>query len=433
MERPVGLSVMRAYPAAIRTRWENLVTQKLIALLAVSLGATLGVPAPTSAQPTVVSDRNVPIEPGARRETVTEGLVHPWGMAWLPDGAMLVTERPGRLRMVRDGRLVPEPISGVPDVLVANQGGLLDVSVHPKFSENRYVYLTYAHGTTSANRTRLARAKLSPTGEQLTDVTVLFEVSQAKPGAQHFGSRITWLPDDTLLMTVGDGGNAPNSIEGRLSRDYAQDLNSHIGKVIRLRDDGSIPADNPFFGKANARAEVWSYGHRNSQGIAYDTIRRTIWANEHGSLGGDELNRLSKGANYGWPIVSRTRDYRTGQAISPAQSAPGIVDPVLLWEVSVAPSGLAVYDHTAFPQWRGDLFSGSLVSLDVRRLDLDADGKIVGETALRVGQRVRDVRVGPDGFLYVLTDEQAGRLLRYRPNTEQQTAPIALTGAAPPR
>lgn len=402
-----------------------MLARRLAFLLCVSM-PWVSSPALSQGQPTVVSDRNVPIEPGARRETLVEGLEHPWSVAWLPDGAMLITERPGRLRMVKDGRLLTAPIGGVPPVLAENQGGLLDVSVHPKFNENRFIYLTYAHGTTAANRTRLARAKLSSDGAQLTDLQVLFEVSHAKPGAQHFGSRIAWLPDQTLLLTVGDGGNAPNAIEGRLSRDYAQDLNSHIGKVIRLRDDGSVPTDNPFVGRTNVKPEVWSYGHRNSQGIAYDPVRRQVWANEHGSLGGDELNKVVKGANYGWPIVSQTRDYRTGQPISPARSAPNVSDPALLWEVSVAPSGLAIYDHTAFPQWRGDLFSGSLVSLDVRRIDLDAAGKIVGETALRIGQRVRDVRVGPDGFVYVLTDERSGRLLRFIPTSTPQTAPIAL-------
>ncbi len=383
---------------------------------------------------TLVSDRNVPVEPGARREVVADGLEHPWAMAWLPDGAMLVTERPGRLRLVRDGRVDPTPIAGVPAVFAQNQGGLLDVALHPRFAENRLVYLTYSHGTTEANRTRVARGRLVE--HRLEDVEVIFEVGQAKPGGAHFGSRLAWLPDGTLLVSIGDGGNPPTSLDGRFIRENAQDLSSHLGKIVRLRDDGTVPPDNPFGGRSGVAPGLWSMGHRNIQGLAVDRARGAVWATEHGSLGGDELNRVSAGANAGWPVVSRTRDYRTGQPVSAETTRQGMLDPVLLWEVSVAPSGLAVYDGAAFPQWRGDLFSGSLVSLDVRRLDLDESGAILGETALRVGQRVRDVRQGPDGFLYVLTDERAGRLLRFVPDAAGQTAPVAMpnrTSEAAPR
>lgn len=375
---------------------------------------------------TVVSDRNVPVERGARRETVVEGLEQPWGMAWLPDGTLLVTERPGRLRAIRDGRLEPQPVAGVPAVLAHGQGGLLDVAVHPRFADNALVYFTYAHGTPEANRTRVARGTL--VGRELRDVRTIFEVSQAKQGGSHFGSRLAWLPDGTLLVSIGDGGNPPASLDGRLIRENAQDRASHLGKVVRLRDDGTPAADNPFAREQGAAPAVWTLGHRNVQGLAYDRLRGVVWATEHGALGGDELNRLEAARNYGWPVVSRTREYVGGAPVGKQAPRDGTTEPALLWEVAVAPSGLAVYDGSAFPQWRGDLFSGSLMSADVRRLDLDDAGRIVGETALRVGARVRDVRVGPDGLLYVLTDERAGRLLRYLP----ESAPASATPAAPP-
>lgn len=375
---------------------------------------------------TVVSDRNVPIEPGARRETVVEGLENPWSMAWLPDGALLVTERPGRLRIVRDGKLDPKPVAGVPAVFAQGQGGLLDVAVHPRFADNRLVYLTYSDGTAEANRTRVARGEL--VGGELRDVRTIFEVARPKPGAQHFGSRLAWLPDGTLLVSIGDGGNPPTALDGRLIRENAQDPSSHLGKVVRLRDDGSVPPDNPWVDEAGAQPALWTLGHRNVQGLAYDPLRRVVWATEHGALGGDELNRLAAGANYGWPAVSRTREYRGGAPVGSSAPKAGMTEPALLWEVAVAPSGLAVYAATAFPQWRGDLFSGSLAGADVRRLDLDDAGRIVGETAIRIGARVRDVRVGPDGFLYVLTDERSGRLLRFVPDAP---APAAAPAAAP--
>jgi glucose/arabinose dehydrogenase len=378
-------------------------------------------PVPAMPEGTVLSARNVPIERGARREVVVEGLEHPWGLAFLPDGTALVTERPGRLRVVRDGALVAEPVTGVPTVLAQNQGGLLDVVAHPRFAENRLIYLTYAHGTAEANTTRVARARF--TGSALENLEVIFETHRAKPGTSHFGSRLAWLPDGTLLVSIGDGGNPPTMLDGAFIREKAQDVTTHFGKILRLNDDGSAPADHPFADATPAKG-VWSIGHRNIQGLTYDPLRKAVWATEHGSLGGDELNRVRAGNNHGWPVVSLTRDYVTAQPVGEATQRAGMTDPVLLWDTSVAPSGLTLYTGSAFPQWQGDLFSGSLVSLDVRRIDLDDSGAIRGETALRVGQRVREVEVGPDGFLYVLTDEKAGRLMRFVPATAA-TAPAA--------
>ena len=390
----------------------------ILTLFASALTSTAA-PLPAMPEGTVLSARNVPIERGARREVVVEGLEHPWGLAFLPDGTALVTERPGRLRIVRDGALVAAPVAGVPAVFAQNQGGLLDVVAHPRFAENRLIYLTYAHGTAEANTTRVARARFD--GAALQNVEVIFETNRAKPGSSHFGSRLAWLPDGTLLVSIGDGGNPPTMLDGAFIREKAQDVTTHFGKILRLNDDGSAPREAPF---ANAAKGVWSIGHRNIQGLTYDPLRKAVWATEHGSLGGDELNRVRAGHNHGWPVVSLTRDYVTAQPVGTATQRAGMTDPVLLWDTSVAPSGLTLYTGSAFPQWQGDLFSGSLVGLDVRRIDLDDSGAIVGETALRIGQRVREVEVGPDGFLYVLTDEKAGRLMRFVPATAA-TAPAA--------
>lgn len=355
--------------------------------------------------------------PRVRTATVVEGLEHPWSMAWLPDGAMLITERPGRLRIVRDGVLDPNSIAGVPDVFASRQGGLMDVSVHPQFAQNRFIYLTYAHGTEEANRTRVARARLD--GRSLTDVQVIFEVTQPKPGGQHFGSRIAWLPDGTMLVSIGDGGNPPVELEGNLIRQQAQSLQSRLGKIVRLNDDGSIPPDNPFVNAGGAQRTrsdraVWSYGHRNIQGLAVDAATNRVWATEHGARGGDELNLVQAGQNYGWPIVTHSREY-SGGIISQERSRSGMVDPRQVWNSTLAPSGLMVYGGDRFAAWRGDLFAGGLVSQDLRRIDLDEAGNLRDEQVIEIGQRVRDVRQSPDGLIYVLTDAPNGQLLRLEP------------------
>jgi len=356
---------------------------------------------------------DVPEAQGWRAEVVAEGLVHPWSIAWLPDGSALITERPGRLRVLRNGRLQPRPIAGVPQVCTdCGQGGLLDVSLHPDFAANRLVYLTYADGNADANRTTLARGRLED--GRLTRVEVIFRNADTKSGGQHFGSRILWLPDKTLLMSIGDGGNPPLSFQGDLIRKQAQNLGSHFGKIVRLRDDGSAPADNPFVGQTGARPEVYSYGHRNIQGMVRDPASGRVWANGHGARGGDELNRIEAGHNYGWPEVTYSMEY-WGPRIAERTSRPDVTDPVVVWTPSNAPSGIAIYTGDEFPAWRGDLFSGALKFKQVRRLDLD-EGRVIGEQKLSIGKRVRDVRQGPDGGLYLLTDEAAGQLLRIVPD-----------------
>lgn len=364
---------------------------------------------------TVLSEARPAAIQGVQIVAVAKGLDRPWALAFLPDGVMLVTERPGRLRLVRDGALDPRPIAGVPEVHAQGQGGLLDIALHPDFARNRTLFLTYAHGTAQANRTRIARAVFDAEGHALRDLRVIFEVNRDKPGSQHFGSRLVVLPDGTLLATIGDGGNPPTSLDGRLIRENAQDLSNHIGAVVRITEDGGIPPDNPFLGRADARPEIWSYGHRNAQGLAWDPIRRIVWSNEHGSRFGDELNRLERGRNFGWPLASHSAEYRGGAQVGAGRSLPGMVDPVLAWLSAHAPSGLAVYTGDRFPAWRGDVFSGGLQSRDVRRIRLDPQGRVVGEEAIEVGRRIRDVRQGPDGFLYLLTDENPGLILRVEP------------------
>ena len=372
----------------------------------------------TPASPTVSSDN--PIEQpskvqqdGFRQVSLIKGLEHPWSMTWLPNGDMLITERPGRLRLVKNGELEPTEIAGVPDVFASGQGGLMEVSLHPNFADNRLIYLTYAHGTPQANRTRIARATFD--GQALENLQVIFEVSPAKTGRQHFGSRLAWLADGTMLVSIGDGGNPPLTLNGEFIRQQAQNLSNPLGTIIRLNDDGTIPDDNPFVGVEDAEPAIWSYGHRNIQGLTIDRSTGQVWSTEHGSRGGDELNLIQPGENYGWPVVTYSREYSGGE-ISSERSRPGMIDPKVVWTPAIAPSGLAFYDGTRFPGWQGDLFAGGLVAKEVLRIDLDNSGQVIGQHSIPFEQRVRDVKQGPDGLLYVLTDDRNGQLIRLEPD-----------------
>ncbi|MBE9067202.1 PQQ-dependent sugar dehydrogenase [Leptolyngbya cf. ectocarpi LEGE 11479] len=347
---------------------------------------------------------------GYQVRAIASQLDHPWSMAWLPDGGLLITERRGRLKHWQEGQMTL--IDGIPPVFAQGQGGLMDVAVHPQFEANHLVYFTYAAGTPDANQTQVARARFD--GGSLSNWEVIFTVSPSKPGTQHFGSRLLWLPDNTLLVAIGDGGNYPLELDGALIRQQAQKTDSHLGKVIRLNDDGSIPDDNPAVGQD--RSALWTYGHRNIQGLAYDATHQTVWATEHGARGGDELNLLESGENYGWPLASHSREYHVDQLVSPNQSLPGMVDPQIVWTPSIAPSGLAVYHGSAFPEWQGDLFAGALVDREIRRIDINASGQLQEVDTIAIGQRVRDVRQGPDGKLYALTDEDNGQLLVIEPS-----------------
>ena len=333
--------------------------------------------------------------------TVAEGLEFPWGLAFLPDGGMLVTERPGRLRRVAADGSVSEPLAGVPAVFYQGQGGLLDIALHPEFATNALVYLSYAHGDGNANGTRVARGRLGDAG--LETLEVIFTAQPSKDTPQHYGGSMAFMNDGTLLLTTGDGFD---------HREQAQNLASMLGKTIRIDDDGSIPADNPFVGREDAADAVWTYGHRNPQGLVVDPASGRVYQHEHGPRGGDELNLLRPGGNYGWPATTYGKDY-TGAHVSPFTTLPGMEQPLLHWTPSIAPSGLTIYGADAFPEWQGDLFVGALVDQEVRRLRLQ-DGEVVAQDALfsDLGERIRNVKVGPDGHLYLVTDSAEGRILR---------------------
>jgi glucose/arabinose dehydrogenase len=340
-----------------------------------------------------------------RLVTVAEGLERPWGIAFLPDGRALVTERPGRLRIVgTDGRL-SAPLAGVPAVDAVNQGGLLDVALDPGFAKTGLVYLSYSEPREGGNGTTVARGRLADAG--LEQVEVIFRQLPTVKGGHHFGSRLVFARDGRLFVTLGD----------RLSeRARAQTLDNHMGKVVRIERDGKVPADNPFLGQPGALPQVWSYGHRNVQGAALHPGTGELWTNEHGPKGGDELNRTLPGRNYGWPVVTYGVEY-SGAKISDSPTAPGIEAPVHHWVPSIATSGLMFYTGERFPKWRGSAFVGSLKDKHVARLEMDGNRVVSEERLLEgvVNERVRDVEQGPDGYIYLLTDEPKGRLLRIEP------------------
>lgn len=362
----------------------------------------------------VIPTGKVPRAEGWEAVTVLDQLDYPWSLAWLPSGEALITEKAGRLRVALDRTLAPEPVAGLAEFFAGERVTLMDVSVHPRFTENRLLYFTYGAGTGDANSTRIARGRLSEDLTTLTDLNIIHTVTPLKPSFLHFGSRLLWLPDGTLLLALGDGGNPPVRLNGELMREYAQKLDGQLGKILRLRDDGTVPDDNPFVGRTGVDPFIWTLGHRNIQGLARDPASGRVWANEHGSRGGDELNLLTPGGNYGWPRATYSIEYTFG-TISRATSQPGMVDPLVVWTPAQAPSGLLFYTGDKFPRWRGDLFSGALKRKEVRHIDLDAAGNVIGQQSLPIGDRVRDVRQGPDGFIYVLTDAQNGRLLRLQP------------------
>jgi aldose sugar dehydrogenase len=334
---------------------------------------------------------------------VVSGLANPWSIAFLPNGDMLVTEKTGQLRIVRNGTLDPQPISGVPQVVAMGQGGLLEVSPHPRFAENKFVYLTYSKPGEKGNTTALARGRLE--GNALADVRDVFVADAWNNFPIHFGSKIAWGRDGTLFMTVGE----------RNDRNRAQDTTHHAGKVLRLRDDGTAPPDNPFVGRAGFRPEIYSYGHRNLQGLAFHPETGELWETEHGPQGGDELNIIQPGKNYGWPIVTFGREY-TGEVITNQPWREGMEQPVTIWVPSIGLSGMAFYTGERFPAWKGNIFVGGLAGQVVQRLAFTPRGPIGRESLLaELKQRIRDVRQGPDGLLYVATDANPGAILRIEP------------------
>jgi glucose/arabinose dehydrogenase len=340
-------------------------------------------------------------------ETIATGLVNPWALAFLPDGRMLVTERPGRLRLVtRDGH-VSAPIAGLPKIAAASQGGLLDVITDRNFAQNRTIYFCYSDPVSGGAQTALARAVLDATDAlKLDKVERIFQQEGPPSTGNHFGCRIVQMPDGNLFLTLGDHYSARND---------AQNLTNHIGKIVRIAPDGSVPKDNPFIGKQGAKPEIWSYGHRNSQGAALNPASGKLWMHEHGPRGGDEINIPDAGKNYGWPVIGYGIDY-SGLKIHEATQKAGMEQPIVQWTPVIAPSGMAFYQGNLFPAWKGNAFIGGLATRILVRLELNGDKVVREERLLRdLNERIRDVRAGPDGALWLVTDNAAGRILRVTP------------------
>ena len=353
-----------------------------------------------AAEPVITSE-----EHDFRVVIVTRGLEYPWGLAFLPDGRLLVTERPGRLRLVAaDGTLDPRPVEGLPPIAAQGQGGLLDVALHPQFAENGLVYLSYAARGEGGVGTEAARGRL--VDHRLEDVKVLFRQQPKSSGGRHFGSRLVFDRQGQLYITLGD--------RGEMAR--AQKLDDLAGKIVRLTADGQIPADNPFVNRAGVRPEIYSLGNRNVQGAALHPVTGELWAHEHGPQGGDEVNVIRSGRNYGWPVITYGVEYVIGTKIGEGTHKPGMEQPLHIWVPSIAPSGLAFYQGDRFPRWRGDLFVGALRGQMLVRLRFDGE-KQVREERLLEGKlgRIRDVRAGPDGYLYLLTDFDEGVIARLEP------------------
>lgn len=341
-------------------------------------------------------------------ETVAGGLSTPWSLAFLPDGRLMVTERPGRLRVVtRNGQLSP-PVGGVPEVWASGQGGLLDLALDKDFASNATLYLCYAERTDGGGRTALARGKFNDGAQpRLSDVKVIFRQEGPLSSGGHYGCRITQAADGNLFLALGDHYRP---------RDEAQNLANHLGKIVRITPDGAAPRDNPFVGRDGAKPEIWSYGHRNPQSLAIHPVSSKLWEIEHGPRGGDEVNIIEKGKNYGWPVIGYGIDY-SGAKIHDGTHKDGMEQPIKYWVPSIAPCGMAFYTASLFPKWRGSLFTGSINGTRALvRLALDGE-KVTGEERLlqNLNEQIRDVRQGPDGALWLLTDNVAGRILRVTP------------------
>jgi aldose sugar dehydrogenase len=340
-------------------------------------------------------------------ETKVTGLDRPWAFAFLPDGRMLITERPGRMRIAAaDGKLSPA-LAGVPKVFASGQGGLHDVVLDRGYAQNHTIYFCYAEPANGGARTALTRARLADEGTpRLDDVQVIFRQEGPLSSGNHFGCRIVQTPDNNLFLATGDHFGP---------RDQAQNLGNHIGKLVRIRPDGSVPPDNPFVGRAGAKPEIWSYGHRNPQGLALHPVSGKLWEQEHGPRGGDEINIVDKGKNYGWPVIGFGIDY-SGAKIHESSRKDGMEPPIWYWVPSIAPSGMAFSTGDLFPGWRGNLFVGALVDRSLVRLELDGEKAVKEDRLLReLRERIRDVRQGPDGALWVATDSSSGRILRVAP------------------
>jgi glucose/arabinose dehydrogenase len=360
--------------------------------------AVLAAPAVARAQETLTSAKAT-----YRLVTLSRDLEQPWAIAFLPDGRLLMTERPGRLRLFADGKLDPSPLSGVPKVFASGQAGLLDICLHPLFEKNKTLYLSYIAGDAAHSVTSVARAELGDGG--LTNVRTIFEARPGASGSYNLGSRIVFDREGFMYVSIGD----------RFQMKRAQDLGDLAGKIVRLKDDGSVPADNPFVNRKGARPEIFTWGNRNPQGLARHPVTGRIWEVEHGPKGGDELNVLKAGANYGWPLATHGINY-DGSKITDHASLPGMEDPLRWWVPSISPCGLAFYTADKFPGWQGSLFTGALSNKALFRIEIEGE-KYVGEERLLVDRLpfIRDVRQGPDGLLYLVTEADDGGLYRLEP------------------
>lgn len=336
---------------------------------------------------------------------ITDGLQHPWAMAFLPDGEILLTERSGQLRIIRNKVLDPTPIAGLPKIIARGQGGLLDIALHPDYNNNQLIYFSYVAGNRKGMGTEVARAKFD--GHRLNNLQVIFTLTPKSTTTRHFGGRLLFDSHGYLYITLGDRGNRPR----------AQNLNDHAGSVIRLNDDGTMPKDNPFIDDPRHRPGIYSFGHRNPQGMALDPQTNNVWIHEHGPQGGDEINIIQKGQNYGWPVITYGVNYGIGTAIGEGTHKKGMLQPLYYWVPSIAPSGMTFYSGDKFPDWNGDLLLGSLKFQLLVHLQLQ-DGQIIREQRFLTGKlgRIRDVRTGPDGYIYLLTDASNGSLLRLEPD-----------------
>ena len=344
-------------------------------------------------------------------DVIADGLSHPWAIDFLPDGRMIVTERSGTMRLVTEAGGVSAPIKGLPKSDVGGQGGLLDVAVHRNFAENRLIYWSFSEAGNGGNSTAVARGRLSEDGTALNDVRVIFSQKPKVRSDKHFGSRLVFDGKGHLFVTLGERFDPKFRVQ-------AQDLGSHLGKIVRLMEDGKVPPDNPFVNKAGALPEIWSYGHRNAQAAAINPATGALWEIEHGPMGGDEINLPQPGKNYGWPIVSFGKNYDGTPVGSGKSEMPGMEPPIYQWTPVIAPSGMAFYTAELFPRWKGNLFVGGLRSQALVRLELDGAKVTHEERLLReLGMRIRDVAQGPEGALYVVTDENDGMILRLSPAT----------------
>lgn len=351
--------------------------------------------------PNLLAAQDEGTETSVNVETVASGLEHPWGLAFLPDGRMLVTERPGRLRIVSQEGELSEPLDGVPEVFARGQGGLLDVELDPEFASNRLVYLSFAEPGAGGASTAVARGKLE--GDALTGVEVIFRQEPKVSGRNHFGSRLAFAPDGKLFVTLGE----------RFKFEPAQDLSNHMGTVVRIEPDGTVPQDNPFVNREQAQPEIWSYGHRNIQAAAIHPKTGDLWIIEHGPKGGDEVNIARAGRNYGWPLVSWGKHYDSRDIPDP-DTRPEFAGSLYQWTPVIAPSGMAFYTGELFDQWKGDTLVGGLVAEAIVRLEQTGE-KITEAERIRLDARIRDVVEGPDGAVYALTDQSRGKILRLTP------------------